>query len=72
MKKFECIIQDFLAYGLMISVASVVPAYGTHIYWLVKGLVTGSLDTASETVLAILGVLIPPIGTVHGYYLWFI
>ena len=52
---------------LLISIAGWV----THLWWSLSGLFTGTMDKTNEYVIAVLGVFIPPIGAIHGIYLWF-
>jgi hypothetical protein len=48
-----------------------IAAWITHIYWSLSGLFTGSMTETSDFVIAVLGAFIPPIGIIHGIYLWF-
>ena len=60
--------------GLIITITlglASVAAWITHIYWSLSGLFSGSMNETNEYVVAILGVFLPPIGVVHGVYLWF-
>lgn len=46
-------------------------AWITHLWWSLSGLFSGSMNQINEYVIAILGAFIPPIGIIHGIYLWF-
>lgn len=52
---------------------SVVSAYITHLIWSISLLVSdAALNTAvGKIVLAVLGVIVPPIGVIHGVMVWF-
>ena len=50
---------------------AIVFAYLTHVYWTITMAMTEQLDTAGEMFLAIVGLLVPPLGTIHGIILWF-
>lgn len=43
----------------------------THLWWSLSGLFTGEMDSLGAIVIALLGIFIPPIGCLHGFYLWF-
>ena len=45
--------------------------YANHFIWVCFMLFTNQIDTASEILLSILGTFIPPLGVVHGLYLFF-
>jgi hypothetical protein len=42
----------------------------THIVWVFKLLMNGE-PTIGHVALAIIGAIAPPVGTLHGFYLWF-
>tara|TARA_B100001750_G_scaffold80884_1_gene64280 strand:+ start:2638 stop:2844 length:207 start_codon:yes stop_codon:yes gene_type:complete len=46
-------------------------AWLTHLWWSLSGLFSGEMDTLSEIAVALLGIFIPPLGCLHGIYLWF-
>lgn len=44
----------------------------THIIWSI-GTILGDLPmTINQGVVAVIGAIVPPIGTIHGVYLWFV
>ena len=55
----------------LVLILSILAAYITHLIWSLGGLFTGGLDTASSIATAVLGTFIPPVGVLHGFYLWF-
>ncbi|MGZ8364798.1 MAG: hypothetical protein ACXWWG_00635 [Nitrospira sp.] len=52
-------------------VISVFAAWVTHILWLFTTLTSAAGATAGQIVLGILGVFVPPLGVLHGIFLWF-
>jgi len=46
-------------------------AFITHIVWIVTTLMASEPTTGGQIVLAVLGVLAPPVGAIHGFVLWF-
>lgn len=60
----------FAAFGFWLAV---VVAYLTHLIWSISLLVSdAALSTAvGKIVLAVLGVVVPPIGVIHGVMVWF-
>lgn len=48
-----------------------IAAWFTHVVWIVKALASDHGATAGQITLGILGAVIPPIGVVHGWVLWF-
>lgn len=67
--------RNFGIFGgiMMVIVAlSSIPAYITHFIWMITTMMaTDPAATGGQMVLAILGVLAPPVGVVHGWILWF-
>ena len=49
----------------------VIAAYGTHIYWIIWLLMTSQSVPFGKVILAVVGLLVPPLAVVHGGYLWF-
>lgn len=49
---------------------TVVAGWITHIFWIFK-LASSAAVTGGQVALMILGVLAPPIGALHGFWLWF-
>lgn len=52
------------------AVASLPFAWITHVVWIVRTLARSDGAAASQMVLGILGVLMPPVGILHGYMIW--
>ena len=52
-------------------IVSMIAAYVTHIAWLITGAMNGEIDTIGEGALGVMGTLFPPIGTIHGFVIWF-
>ena len=43
----------------------------THIVWILTTLTSSDPATVGQIVLAILGLVAPPLGAIHGIFLWF-
>lgn len=43
----------------------------THLWWLISMLMAGNSVPAGHVVIAIFGTLIPPLGCLHGVWIWF-
>lgn len=50
---------------------SAIPAFVTRIVWTVSTLMSNDPVNAGQIALAILGILAPPVGVVHGWVIWF-
>jgi len=61
------------AFGLLViaMVLSAVPAFITHVVWWIKLAMAEQLDTVGEIILAVAGTVVPFVGVVHGWILWF-
>lgn len=49
-----------------------IAGYVTHIFWVFDALMNDNGTTGGQFFLAIIGTLMPPIGCLHGFYLWFV
>lgn len=38
-----------------------------HLYWTLTGLLTYQLDTLPEVAVAVIGIIFPPFGVIHGW-----
>ena len=57
--------------GMIALWAAFIAGWATHIVWTIK-LLTGTGNvTIEQLVFAALGALVPPLGSVHGFMLWF-
>ena len=63
--------NGFWAMGMLILFLSTIPAYLTHLFWSLHGLFSGTFTETAQYVVACLGAFLPPVGVLHGYYLWF-
>lgn len=61
-------VEGLVILGLLLTP---VAALVTHIVWLVELLQSGASIAGGQFILAFLGTLIPPIGVVHGFVIWF-
>lgn len=69
----ESIIGIILAIiGYISIIMATVGAYFTHVIWAVTlCLEPNVIMTGGKIFLIILGLLIPPVGMVHGWFIWF-
>jgi hypothetical protein len=67
----NCNTKDFVIAGFILLALPTIPAYITHLLWSLSGLSDGTLDQVNEYLIAGFGIFMPPIGVIHGYYLWF-
>lgn len=54
-----------------LAVIAAVGAWITHVVWIIQHLASSVGATAGQIVLGILGTVVPPIGVIHGFILWF-
>lgn len=47
-------------------VISAIWGFIVHLYWTITGLLTYQIDTIPEIAVAILGIIFPPFGVIHG------
>lgn len=57
-------------FGIIVLWVGGISAYITHLVWSIKLLMKGT-EVISQMVLAGLGLVVPPVGIVHGVILWF-
>lgn len=68
------IISGILAYLLLAigTLGATLGAWITHVVWAVKLMMSSTaIITGGKMALIILGILVPPVGMVHGWILWF-
>lgn len=60
--------------GLLFAVAfflTGIAAWLTHAVWIVRVLASDAGATVGQMVLGVLGVVVPPVGVIHGLVIWF-
>lgn len=57
--------------GWLLLVATILAGYATHIVWTIKLLMAATEPSVNQILLMILGVVIPFVGAIHGFILWF-
>lgn len=64
--------EVILALGIFGGIGAVVAAYITHLIWIVKILMfsSGSIPIG-HAILAVIGLIFPPLGVIHGFVIWF-
>lgn len=63
--------DDMGVYALLALFVGALAAFVTHLYWIIHLLMTSAAIPGGKVLLAVIGVLFPPFGCVHGVYLWF-
>lgn len=53
------------------AILATVAAYITHLFWIISLLMSDVSVPAGKVIIAIVGLLVPPLGCVHGFWLWF-
>lgn len=51
--------------------AATIPAWVTHVVWVIFKLTSDTGITSGQLVLGVVGALMPPVGVVHGFLIWF-
>ncbi len=61
------------AFAVFAAVVTAIGGFVTHLIW-VFGLLTSGESAVSggQVLMALIGCLVPPIGALHGVYLWFL
>lgn len=49
-----------------------IASYLTHIFWVFGLAMSEASINAMQVVVAIFGTIIPPLGLIHGFYLWIV
>jgi len=57
--------------AFIVAIIACIPAYITHLWWSLSGLFSGSMDQVNEYIIAVVGIFMPPVGAIHGFWLWF-
>lgn len=64
-------LEDKAGIGCFFTMVVMVFAWITHIFWVFSVLMSETYTTGM-LVLAVIGAVIPPVGMLHGVYLWLI
>ncbi len=56
---------------LFLAALAAIAGWATHIVWSISTLLGEQAMTVQQAAIAIIGVICPPFGAVHGVYLWF-
>lgn len=59
----------FIAFALFVFTA--IGAYVTHLIWAFKVLTSEASAPVNQVVLSVFGTVLPPLGAIHGFTLWF-
>lgn len=58
--------------GLFFSIIfATIAGYITHLFWAFETLMNDVGVTAGQFFLIVIGTFMPPIGVIHGFFLWF-
>ena len=60
-----------VALGTVGVALSCMAAWLSHVIWIVSTLASDAGATAGQIILGVMGVLIPPVGVIHDFVLWF-
>ena len=60
-------VMVFAMIGLLLTFFA---AFIRHAWWIISMMMSGEATTAGKLALAILGIVFPPIGVLHGFWLW--
>jgi hypothetical protein len=66
--------QDGLAvilFPVLLAAAVALAGWVTHVIWAIRMLANEKGATMGQMVLAGIGAFMPPIGTIHGWMIWF-
>lgn len=63
--------KSFLVTGVFLAFLSVIPAYLTHLFWMIGTLFGDDAVTTKDAAIMVIGTFLPPIGAIHGYTIWF-
>lgn len=64
--------EDVVAFSVCAAVVSLPLAFLTHMIWTIKLLMGGAALAGGQVALMLIGIIVPPIGILHGYVLWFL
>lgn len=62
---------EWLMLGLIAIIIAGISAFIRHCWWTLTLLMSDAPLTAGKAALALLGVFVPPLGALHGVWLWF-
>lgn len=57
--------------AMIVGVLSCIGAFITHAWWIITLCMSGAALTGGQIVIAIFGTVFPPLGVLHGFWLWF-
>ena len=60
-----------LVFSVVAAFATAVAAFLRHAWWTIGLMMSNEPLAAGKAILAVLGILIPPLGAFHGVWLWF-
>lgn len=63
--------EDFFIWVFFALMLSLPAAFVTHLVWTIKLLMGGAALAGGQVALMLIGIVLPPIGILHGYVLWF-
>lgn len=57
--------------GACAFLLSAIAAWFTHVGWIVMTLASDKGATVGQIILGVLGAFVPPVGSIHGYIIWY-
>ncbi len=61
--------NDSIAITAILFIGGIIAGWITHVIWVIKILMVGA-PTSAQMALGIIGAIAPPVGVIHGIYLW--
>ena len=62
--------EDWVAVFMVATFFTALAAFIRHIWWIFTICMSGAPLTGGHVVLAVIGLVFPPIGALHGVWLW--
>ncbi len=60
-----------IAFSILGFIFTMICAFINHIIWTISILMNNDPLTVKQGVIMVIGILAPPLGAIHGVYLWF-
>lgn len=62
--------DDYVALFFIVLIATMIAAFIRHVWWIITICMMNQPIYGGQIVLAIIGIIFPPIGALHGIWLW--
>lgn len=57
--------------GALAFALTAIAAWVTHVFWVIGTLSAEKGVTFGQAALGVIGTFVPPVGVLHGFYIWF-